>query len=131
MGFTSGYTYAESDDSPLLCIFLTNGEMREVLFPDLPSDEFTQNKGDLYTFSIQSFGFSNYWCTKRGEISRVVIRNGGTNAWNVESVVTMVENNAPSGRIGEYFLVTADFHINSWIDGYGEPHHEQIDLTMV
>ena len=43
----------------------------------------------------------------------------------------MVENNAPSGRIGEYFLITSDFHINSWIDEYGEPHHAQIDLTLV
>ena len=131
MAFTSGLLHAESDDSPWLCVFLTDGEMREVRFPDLPSDEFVQNKGDLYSFPIRSFGFSDIWCTKKNEISRVVIRNGGTNAWNIESIVTMIENMAPSGRIGEYFLLTADFHINSWIDGYGEPHHAQIDLTMV
>ena len=130
MAFTSDYQHAESDDSPFLCIFLTNGEMQEVRFPDLPSDEFIQNKGDLYTFPIQSFDFSSS-CTKRGEISRVVIRNGGSNGWNVKSVVTMIENNAPSGRIGEYFLLTADFDIYRWIDGYGEPDHAQIDLTLV
>ena len=125
MGFTSGYTYAESDDSPFICVTLNTGETRELRIPYLPSDEYTLNKGDLWPIPISSFGFSSTNCITYSCITQVLLREGGNDGWNIASIMSVL-------RIqGAYKLLTADFNVNRWIDGNGQAYQKQFKLRKV
>ena len=128
-GFTSGATYAGSDDHPYICITLTTGETRERLLHDLqPADDMTQNKGDLWKIPISSFGFRNP-CVTKNCISRVMLRAqpipNGNDGWKIESIMTVIKLG------GSYCLLTADIGVNRWVDADSDASRKIFYLRKV
>ena len=122
MGFTSGKGNAGSDDSPYLYIFLHNKEHRSKRFPDNPGNDMVNNKGDLWEFSLSSFNFQKT-CITKGDISKVIIQEGGNDGWHIKSVVTMVHSGS------KYKILTVDLNVNRWIDGNGSSAQRELLLT--
>lgn len=119
MAFTSGLHYAGSDNSPYIHISLIKDEGQHRLY-DRPGNDMYPNKGDLWKFTMRDFGF--HGCVTKNQIRRVSIRSGGNDGWNIESIVTIA-------RSRKYEIVTANFHVNRWIDGDGQPSHREFILT--
>ena len=124
MAFTSGIGYAGSDDSHYITVILDDGEEEQQKLYDRPGNDMYPNKGDLWKISIQGFGFGQQCITKRC-ISRVLIQEGGGDGWNIESIVTVLE------YPGRYEILTADFHVNRWIDGDDQEIYKEFALRLV
>ena len=112
MAFTSGIRNAGSDNSPFINIRLTTGETCTRLLYDRPGNDMFPNKGDLWKFHISDFGFTTS-CITRSKISQVSIREGGYDNWNIKSIMTVLR-----GCDGKFEILTADFHVNRWIDRF-------------
>ena len=125
MAFTSNLKHAGSHDSPFLTLILKNGEMKRVRLYDRPGDDMFPNKGDLWTFKIDSFKFKQL-CIRKKDIAKVTISQGGKDGWNIESVTTVLRR-----AQDEFTVVTADMGVKRWIDGDGKPEHRNFDLTIV
>jgi hypothetical protein len=124
MGFTSGKTHAGSDHSPFIEIGLFNGQKKTVRFPDNPGNDMVGNKGDLWVIPFSNFGFK--CCVKKGNIESVVVKQGGNDGWNIQSIVTMV-----SKSDSEKQLLTSDTGVYRWIDGNGQIDQKQFQLTKL
>ena len=127
MAFTSGYSSAGTNDSPYISIHLRNGDEAERRLYDRPGDDMARNKGDLWSFPISNFNFRRTHCVSKRDISHVIIREGGNDGWNIESIVTVLEY--PRYR---YDVVSADFNVNRWIDGDDQnDEHRRYSLRIV
>ena len=74
---------------------------------DRPGTDFELNKGDLWKFSLS--------CITLSSIHRVSVVAGGTDGWNIESIVTLVSESS-AGRIQ---VLTQEFDAFRWIDSEG------------
>ena len=75
--FTSGEDGADSDGNPKIEI-TAQGETRSVSIPDLPEDDYTKNKGDLFKIHMSMFGFSS-GCVYPDEIEEMsIVADGRT-----------------------------------------------------
>ena len=125
MAFTSTNKHAGSDNLPSLSVKLTSGGEDTLKFPNLKDvNEQTKGKGDLWEFKIARFDFKTDNCITKSDISEVTIHNGGNDGWKIESVVTVLHGGL------SFDLVTADMHVNRWIDGNAEPYRQIYDLTI-
>ena len=124
MGFTSGLKRAGSDDDPFIEIRLFNGEKKTVRFPDNSGNDMVRKKGDLWTIPFSKFGFKS--CVKKGNVESVVVKPGGNDGWNIQSIVTMVSTSG-----SEKQLLTSDMGVNRWIDGNGPSAEKQFQLTKL
>ena len=124
MAFTSGYSHAGSDDSPILYVYL-NGQKRGHYVPlyDRAGDDMYPNKGDIWKYSISSL--LDTTCISKGDIRSIAIHNGGNDGWNIESVMTVLRGS------NYYAIVSADMDIYRWIDGDGSNYERQLDLHIV
>ena len=85
--------------------------MRTASLYDRPGDDYQSNKGDLWTISFSSFGFSDS-CIRIPEIQRVsIVLPTGNDDWNVETVVTLVSGSS------NLQVITRDLGVNRWING--------------
>ena len=123
--FTSNLKNAGSDNSPKLAMELKNGETKTVVLYDRPGDDMLPNKGDLWTLTIDSFGFEQS-CIRKKDIAKVTIKPGGSDGWNIESITTVLRR-----AQDEYTVVTADIGVNRWVDGNDKPEYLSFDLTIV
>ena len=124
MGFTSGLKRAGSDDDPFIEIRLFNREKKTVRFPDNSGNDMVRKKGDLWTIPFSKFGFKS--CVKKGNVESVVVKPGGNDGWNIQSIVTMVSTSG-----SEKQLLTSDMGVNRWIDGNGPSAEKQLQLTKL
>ena len=71
IAFTSGVSDGQSDSNYSVQL-QSNGAVRPVSLDDRPGDDYQSNKGDLWSISFSSFGFSDS-CIRIPEIQRVSI----------------------------------------------------------
>ena len=110
MAFTSGSGGAGSDDSPYLYVHLTN-KQGSTRFYDRPGNDMYSNKGDFWRFNLKTdLGLTDS-CITKDDVQSIVIQNGGNDGWKIESVMTTLAAGT------KYTVVTADIHLNKWVDG--------------
>ena len=124
MGFTSGHTDAGSDDSPSIKLDLINHDDAEFIFPDNDGDDMLENKGDLWKIPISHFGL-NEECLMKGDISKVTLINGGSDGWDIASIVTML----CSGDNCD--LLTVNLGVDRWLDGDDEYIYREFTLHLI
>ena len=125
MAFTSGAGDAGSDSSPYLSVHLRDGAHRRVRFYDRRGDDLSPSKGDIWRFGITSFGFSKSKCITKEDIETVTIEAGGNDGWNIDSVMTVLHGGL------QFDVLTANMHVNRWIDGDGDIYHRSYTLQNV
>ena len=122
MAFTAGINGAQSDTVHAVEI-LAAGHVRNLRLYNLPVDEHTRHKGDLWKYNITSFHFP-FSCLTISKIQRVYIIESSNDGWNIDSIVTLV-------RAGRSFQVlTQDLDVNRWIDGDGHHTSRRFELTL-
>ena len=122
--FTSGVNHAGSDDSPYISVRLRNGETKHLLLYNRPGNDMLPNKGDLWKVFINSFGFSDN-CIVKSDIAEVTIEEGGNDGVNIESIMTVLHG-------GQMFqMLTANMHVNCWVDGDSATSRRKYRLTNV
>ena len=122
MAFTSGIDYAQSDSIHAVEI-LGAGHVRNLRLYNLPGDEHSQNKGDLWKYNITSFQFP-FSCLNISMIQRVYIIESSDDGWNIDSIVTLV------GAGGSFQVLTQDLDVNRWIDGDSHHTYRRFELTL-
>ena len=126
MAFTTTDKNANSDDLPSLSVTLTSGDEETLKFPNNQDiNEQTKGKGDLWEFKITKFDFQTDNCITKSDISEVTIHNGGDDGWKIESVVTILHGGL------SFDVVTADMHVDRWIDGNNGVSRQSYDLTVL
>ena len=125
MAFTSGIKSAGSDHSPYMTIVLATGERKDVRFYNRDGDDMSPNKGDLWQFKISSLYFNTDTCIEKDDITQIILHSGGSDGWNIESIVTIL------GSGISYQLLTANMHVNRWLDSNEGPNELQYVLTNV
>lgn len=122
MAFTSGLPSAGSDSPYQIQLHYNSGTVRTISLYDRPGDDYLENKGDLWQFSLSG-------CITLSAISQVSIVADGTDGWNIGSVVTLVRDS--QGRIQ---VLTRNFGSNFWIDtdnGFNRPFILSLALSDV
>ena len=121
--FISGVKHAGSDDSPYISVRV-GYRAKHVKLYDRPGNDMLSNKGDLWKITINSFGFSDR-CIVKSDISEVTIEAGGNDGFHIESIMTVLHG-------GQKFeVLTANMHVNRWIDGNGSTYQRKFTLTKV
>ena len=120
MGFTSNVGHAGSDDDHYVLINLKNGEERHLKLYDRKGNDMLENKGDLWKIPIRQFKFRER-CITKSSISRITIEEGGDDGWNIESIITMLDDH----------LLSVDFHVNRWVDGNSDRRYRKFVLHLV
>ena len=117
-----------SDDSPFIEIDAVS-QVRSLRLPDLPADDYTEGKVDMFRIPMGDFGFSVYtWsgvssCVRPSDIQRITIVEGGDDGWNIEHIlVTGIMYN------GQFDMLAENMFANRWIDGDGGSGDERFDL---
>ena len=122
MAYTSGMQDAGSDDFFRISLQV-QGSIRTKALPDLPGDDHSPNKGDLWKLDLANFfGFTG--CIGITDIDRISILEGGSDGWNIESIVTFAVDNQNNG-----VLTSADFNIFQWIDGDSTADQREFTLS--
>ena len=123
MAYTSGIKNAGADQSHRIRL-QAEGLSNTINLPDLPKDDFSPNKGDLWKLDLKaSFGFTG--CITINDIERISILQGSNDGWNIESIVTFAVVNQ-----NNWELTSADFNVFRWIDGNGAESHKEFTLTL-
>ena len=122
MAFTSGINNAQSDSAHSVEI-LAGGHVRDLRLYNLPVDEHSQNKGDLWKYNITSFNFP-FSCLNISKIQKVYIIESSNDGWNIDSIVTLV------GAGGSFQVLTQDLDVNRWVDGDGHITRRRFELTF-
>jgi hypothetical protein len=123
MAFTSGDNHAGSNTGHKIKMVTTAGAHYVADLYNRPGDDMLPNKGDLWTLTLSSFGIDSSTCLNPIlDIFSLYVLAGGDDGWKIESIVIVYHT-----TVGGYFLLTADYDINKWVDGDGGP--SQILLT--
>ena len=122
MAFTTGVHGAGSDHSPHMTIELTTREVIDVDLYNRPGDDMYPNKGDLWHFTISLLG---YMCITKYDIKEIIIHNGGSDGWNIESIVTILRSGS------SYEVLTANMYVNCWVDSNQGDEELQYRLSLV
>ena len=119
MAYTADLEHAEAHDGHHKIRLCAKGLNSTINFPDLPEDDFSRNKGDLWKLDLEAdFGFTG--CITVDDIERISILHGSNDGWNIESIVTFAVVDKRSWE-----LISSDFNIFQWIDGdFGEDRKE-------
>ena len=124
MAFTSGITNAQSpDDDPHGVEILAAGHVRHLKFYNLPGDDYSRNKGDLWEYNIASLEFP-FSCLTICKIKRVYIIEGSDDAWNIDSIVIL------AGADGNSQVLTQDLDVNRWIEEGDNQTLSRFELTF-
>ena len=121
MAYTSDLQYAESDESHRISVRVEGSTSTQSL-PDLPGDDYSPNKGDLWKLNLETFfGFTG--CITINDINHISILEGNNDGWNIDSIVTFVVDDQ-----NNYELISADFDIFQWIDGDSTADERELTL---
>ena len=123
MAFTSGIRHAGSSGQHIFR-FQAKGFNSTKLLPDLPKQDYEEQKGDLWKLSIKDFfGFTT--CITIYDIENISIIAGSTDGWNIESIVTFAVVNRTTWR-----QVSADYNVYEWIDLNSGADHKEFPLSL-
>ena len=123
IAFTSNLQHAGSNSGHSIEI-QASGAVRSRRLYDRPGDDMLENKGDLWEYSLSSFGFPDS-CIRISEIQSVSIIERSDDGWNIASVVTLVRDS--HNNVG---VLTEDFNVNRWIDGNDHHTHRRFELHL-
>ena len=124
--FTSDTKYAESDGSHKIEIE-ANNQIRSVHLPDLPGNDFTVNKGDLFKIPISSFGFTSS-CVHldSSTIKAINIVSDSDDGWNIDSIVM-----SATSTTGEHAIMIVDIGVDRWIDSNSGEDNKLFKLNKI
>ena len=109
MGFTSGVSDGGSDDFKIILIKV-DGIERTRRLPNLPGNDYSKNKGDLWKLSFrQFFGISG--CIKVNEVKEIALINSGRDGWHIDSIVTYLVADRFT-----YQQSSVDLDVFHWVD---------------
>ena len=98
------------------------GQTKLIRLPNLPGNDFSRNKGDLWKLSFENdLGFTD--CMTLGDLNAITIVADSTDGWNIDSIAAYV---CAAGNCQE---ATHDFDVFQWIDTNREPEDERFSLT--
>ena len=123
IAFTSIQSTAGSDTPRREVQIQYNGTVQSLnLYDRFGAIDYQSGKGDMWKFSLAEYG-----CIIISSIQRVSVVQKGNGTWNIESIVTLVEN---SSNIIQ--LLTRDFNVYRWINSTsdGNSSQGQFDLTF-
>ena len=123
MAYTSDLREAGSDASPTISLQV-NGSARARLLPDLPGNDFSPNRGDIWKLHLTDFfGFTG--CVTMNDIDHISILGDDTDGWNIDSIVTFAV-------VSEHWeLTSADFNVFQWINGGTEDRSSEFKLSLL
>ena len=124
MAYTSNLIDAGSDSSHRIRLQV-NGSASTGILPNLPGDDYSPNRGDIWKLHLKDFfGFTS--CITVNDIDHITILQGTNDGWNIESIVTFAV-------VSEYWeLTSADFNVFRWIDGDSkEEEHREFTLSLL
>ena len=114
MAYTSNLIEAGSDSRHRIRLQV-NGSASTRFLRNLPGDDHSPNRGDIWKFNLTDFfGFTG--CITVNDIDNITILYYffGRDGWNIESIVTFAV-------VSEYWeLTSANFNVFQWIDGDSE-----------
>ena len=123
MAFTAESGDAGSDDSPYLYVYVNNKD-GFARFYDRPGNDMSGNKGDFWIFNLNTdLGLTDS-CITKDDIQYIYIKNGGNDGWKIESVMTTLAAGS------QYTVVTADIHLNKWVDGNPDEAASSTFITL-
>ena len=109
MAFTSGRSRGGSNDRKNIHMKVKGIEITKRL-PNLPKDDYSKNKGDLWKLSLgHFFGFSG--CTRVDDVEEISLFNVGTDGWHIDSIVTYLVADRNT-----YQQSSVDLDIFKWVD---------------
>ena len=92
--------------------------------PDLPGNDYLENKGDLWKLHLKDFfGFTT--CITITDIQEISILQGNNDEWNIESIVTFAVVSQ-----SEWEMTSADFNVFEWIDGDSAEAYKEFTLSL-
>ena len=84
---------------------------------DMPKDQASEGKGDLWKLSLVSdFNVPTWRCIEKSDITYAAIEAAGSDGWRIDSVTSYTKKVS-----GGYEWLTQDFDVNQWIDTDGNP----------
>ena len=87
---------------------------------DLPGDQATIGKGDLWKLSLTAhFGVPVGTCIRKLDITRVAIEENSNDGWLIDSIITVVKKHRDDAEV-----LTIDLDKEKWIDGDGNPSEQ-------
>lgn len=124
MAYTSSKLFSGSDSSHRIEI-QANGLTKTTILSDLPKDDYSPSKGDLWKLSIaDDFKFTG--CVSKKDIQGIGILAGGNNGWNINSIITYV-----AGNEYNWELSSVDLDVDRWIDQNSKPSYKRFQLNLV
>ena len=90
---------------------IVNGTNNSVTLPDLPGEEKSRARGDLWKLNISSFGFK-YDCIHKKDIEEIAIQEKTIDAWHIKSVILLLQD-----TLDQFYIVSIGININQWLDG--------------
>ena len=108
--FTGDLDTAESGGDYKLQL-IVSGTNSSVTLPDLPLEERSRARGDLWSLSISSFGFK-YDCILKKDIEEIAIQEDTNDAWHIKSVILLLQD-----TLDQFYIASIGIDINQWIDG--------------
>ena len=101
------------------------GITKTQILPDLPGDDYSSSKGDLWKLSIEDyFGFTGS-ITKQ-DIQGIALLAGNNDGWHIDSIVTYVAVNEFNWELSSVGL-----EANRWVDGDSLHTYKRFALTLV
>ena len=124
VAYTTGEIFGSSDGSHRIEL-KAKGATKAKVLPNLPGDDFSPSKGDLWTLSIKDY-FGFHGCITKDDIQGIALLSGSNDGWHIDSVVTYV---AVHQRIWE--LSSVDLDANRWVDGDSSHTYKRFNLNLV
>ena len=101
------------------------GITKTQILPDLPGDDYSSSKGDLWKLSTEDyFGFTG--CITKKDIQGIALLVGNNDGWHIDSIVTYVAVNEFNWE-----LSSIDLEANRWVDGDSLHTYKRFTLTLV
>ena len=124
VAYTTGVKNAGADSSHRIEL-QAKGVTKAKVLPNLPGDDYSKSKGDLWTLSIKDY-FGLHGCITKDDIQGIALLSGSNDGWHIDSVVTYV---AVHQRIWE--LSSVDLDANRWVDGDSSHTYKRFNLNLV
>ena len=127
MAYTSDLEGAGSDGTHRIRLQV-NGSASTKCLENLPGDDHSPNRGDIWKFNLIDF-FEFTGCITMNDIDNIAILHGvlyrGFDGWNIESIVTFAV-------VSEYWeLTSADFNVIQRVDGDSEDDCKEFTLSLL
>ena len=117
---TQDGTGGGSDNTHDIQFHTTSGATYISSLFDLPGDQATAGKGDLWELDLNNhFRVPRGTCITKSDITSVALEENGTDGWLIDSVVTVVRKGQ-----GDTEALTIDLDADQWIDGDGDPNEQ-------